>query len=313
MRSFAEVEDAIRDYPMRTIAIAVAQSASVLEAVAEARRRQVARAILVGDEAEIRAVAQAHGVDLGDTPIIHEAEPVRAAARATKLVHENEADILMKGHIHTDDFLRALLDRETGLRTGSVMSHVFLVEQPGREQFLFVSDSAMNIAPDLKTKADIVLNAVHLANIFGLAEPRVAILAAIELVNPAMPATVDAATLHLMWERRQFSPKCIVSGPFAFDNAISEMAAQLKRIGGPVAGRADVLIVPCIEAGNMLVKAFVYMAGLTTAGLIVGARAPVVLTSRADTAAAKLASIECAVYTANVTRSLRLKVGRVHF
>ena len=313
MRSFAEVEEAISDYPMRTIAVAVAESASVLEAVAAARQREVARAILVGDETAIHAVAEAEGLDLADTPIIHEPEPVRAAARATRLVHDNEADILMKGHIHTDDLLRAVLAHDTGLRTSSLMSHVFLVEHPARDDFLFVSDAAMNIAPDLEMKAVIILNAVHMANVFGLEEPRVAVLAAIELVNPAMPATIDAATLHLMWERHQFSPKCVVSGPFAFDNAINELAAQIKRIGGPVAGQADVLIVPSIEAGNMLVKSFVYMAGLTTAGLIVGARAPIVLTSRADTAASKLASIECAVYTANATRSLRLKAGKVRF
>lgn len=313
MRSFAEIEDAIREYPVKRIAVAVAESPTVLEAVAEANRRNIAEPTLVGDEDAIRAVADEHGIALGDAVILHEPEPVRAAAKATALVSGGEADILMKGHIHTDDFLRAVLDRKTGLRTDSLMSHVFLVEQPGRDHFLFVSDGAMNIAPDLEMKAAIILNAVHTANVFGIEEPRVAVLAAIELVNPAMPASVDAATLHMMCARRQFSPKCIISGPFAFDNAISEAAAQHKGIGGPVAGRADVLIVPDIEAGNMLVKSFVYMAGLTVAGLMVGARAPIVLTSRADTAASKLASITCAVYTASVVRSLRLKVGKVHF
>ncbi len=313
MRCFAEIEDAIREYPVKRIAVAVAESPTVLEAVAEANRRNIAESTLVGDEDAIRAVADEHGIALGDAVIHDEPEPVRAAAKATALVSGGEADILMKGHIHTDDFLRAVLDRETGLRTDSLMSHVFLVEQPGRDHFLFVSDGAMNIAPDLEMKAAIILNAVHTANVFGVEEPRVAVLAAIELVNPAMPASVDAATLHMRCARRQFAPRCIISGPFALDNAISEVAAQRKGIGGPVAGRADVLIVPDIEAGNMLVKSFVYMAGLTVAGLIVGARAPIVLTSRADTAASKLASISCAVYTASVMRSLRLKVGKVHF
>lgn len=313
MRSFAEVEEAIGDYPVKRITVAAAQSPSVLQAVAEANRRNIAEATLVGDESAIHAVAEEHDIDLGDAAVIDEPDDVRAAAKATALVSSGEADILMKGHIHTDDFLRAVLDRETGLRTGSLMSHVFIVEHPHRDQFLFVSDGAMNIAPDLEMKSAIILNAIHTAKIFGIETPGVAVLAAIELVNPAMPATTDAATLHMMSDRGQFSPQCIVEGPFAFDNAISEVAAAHKGIGGPVAGRGDVLVVPNIEAGNMLVKSFVYMAGFTVAGLVVGARAPVVLTSRADTAASKLASIACAVYTASIVRSLRLKVGKVHY
>ncbi|NQT51165.1 bifunctional enoyl-CoA hydratase/phosphate acetyltransferase [bacterium] len=313
MKSFADVEVAIRDYPVKRVAVAVAESHSVLEALAEANRRNIAEPTLVGDEAVIRSLAEQHEIDLDDAVVVHEPEPTRAAAKATALVSRGEADILMKGHIHTDDFLRAVLDRDTGLRTGSILSHVFLVERPEREHFLLVSDGAMNIAPDLERKSAIILNAVHAANVFGIEEPRVAILAAIELVNPAMPASVDAATLHMMCTRHQFSPQCIVEGPFAFDNAINEAAARDKNITGPVAGKADVLIVPDIEAGNILVKSFVYMAGFTVAGLVVGAAAPVVLTSRADTTASKLASIACAVYTANVQRALRLKVGKVRF
>ena len=313
MRSFAEVAEAIENYPVKWLAVAVAQDHTVLKAVAEATDHEIIRPILVGDENAIRATAEEHEIDLGDAQIVHEREPTRAAAVATAMVHKGDADILMKGHIHTDDFLRAVLDRETGLRTRSLLSHVYIVEHPEREQFLFVSDGAMNIAPDLEMKAAIILNAVHTAQVFGMEEPRVAVLAAVELVNPAMPATVDAATLAKMNDRGQFSPKCIVDGPFAFDNAISEVAAKHKKIGGPVAGRADILIVPDIEAGNMLAKSFIYMAGLTVAGLLLGAKAPVVLTSRADNAEAKLASIMCAAYTANVTRQLRLKVGKVHF
>jgi phosphate butyryltransferase len=313
VRSFAEVEEAIGDYPVKRVAVAAANSPGVLEAVADAKGRNIAEATLVGDEATIHAAAREHDIDLGDATVVNEPNDVKAAAKATALVSSGEADILMKGHIHTDDFLRAVLDRESGLRTGSLMSHVFIVEHPHREQFLFVSDGAMNIAPDLEMKSAIILNAIHTARVFGVETPRVAVLAAIELVNPAMPATVDAATLHVMSDRGQFSPQCIVEGPFGFDNAISEIAAAHKGITGPVAGRGDVLIVPNIEAGNMLVKSFVYMAGFTMAGLVVGAAAPVVLTSRADTAASKLASISCAVYTASIVRSLRLKVGKVHY
>ena len=313
MRTFAEVEEAIQDYPVKNVAVAVADDSTVLEAVSDAIRRNIARATLVGDESAIRSIAEEHGIDLAGSAIVNEPDPIRAAAAATALVSRGEADILMKGHLHTDDFLRAVLHREEGLRTGSLMSHVFLIEQPDRDNFLFLSDGAMNIAPDLEMKAAIILNAVHLAHAFGVEEPRVAVLGAVELVNPAMPATVDAATLHIMEDRHQFSPKCIIDGPFAFDNAINEWAAKHKKIGGPVAGRADVLIVPDIEAGNMLAKSMVYMAGLTLAGLLIGARAPIVLTSRSDRAASKLASIACAVYTANVVRSLRLKIGKVRY
>ncbi len=313
MNSFAQVEQAIHDYPVRRVAVAVAQDLSVLQAVADAKRRNIADALLVGDADAIQALVERHDLDLGGAEIQHQPDPLKAAAGAVAAVHDGQADILMKGHLHTDDFLRALLHKERGLRTEALLSHVFMVEQPGRDGFLFITDAAMNIAPDLERKAAIILNAVHMAQVFGLEEPRVAVLAAVELVNPAMQATLDAAALNSMFQRRQFSPRCIVDGPFAFDNAVSEVAAHTKHIGGPVAGQADVLVVPCIEAGNMLVKCMVYMAKLPVAGLLVGARAPVVLTSRADSAQAKLASIACAVFTTNMQRELRLKVGKVHF
>ncbi len=313
MRSFAEVEQAVKDYPIKDLSVAVAQDHTVLQAVSEAMKRGMVRAILVGDELEIKRVAEEHQIDISDATIIHERSPVRAANTAAGLVGKGEADILMKGHIHTDDFLRAVLNRDNGLRTGVIMSHVYLFEHPDRDQFLFMSDGAMNIAPDLETKAAIILNAVHVAHAFGVEKPKVAVLAAVELINPAMPATMDAATLHMMGERGQFSPNCVIEGPFGFDNAINQWAADHKGIHGKVAGKADVLIVPDIEAGNMLAKAFVYMAGLTVAGLVIGAKCPVVLTSRADKAEAKLASIFCAVYMSHVTRELRLKVGKVHY
>ncbi len=313
MNSFAQVERAIHDHPIRRVAVAVAQDISVLKAVADAERREIAHALLVGDAAAIQALVEEHELDLGGAEIQNEPDPLKAASAAVAAVHSGRADILMKGHLHTDDFLRALLNREHGLRTDALLSHVFLVEQPGRDGFLFVTDAAMNIAPDLERKADIILNAVHTAQIFGTELPKVAVLAAVELVNPAMQATLDAAALNSMFQRRQFSPRCIIDGPFAFDNAFSAAAAAHKRIGGPVAGQADVLVVPTIEAGNMLVKCMVHVAKLPVAGLLVGASAPVVLTSRADSAEAKLASIACAVFTTNTQRELRLKIGKVHF
>ncbi|HUT33069.1 MAG TPA: bifunctional enoyl-CoA hydratase/phosphate acetyltransferase [Planctomycetota bacterium] len=313
MRLFDEVIAAVRDYAVKDLAVAVAEDHTVLEAVADAVREKMVRAILVGNEMAIQKTAEEHQIDLGDAKIVHERDPLRAAATATAMVSAHEADILMKGHIHTDDFLRAVLDKERGLRTGSIMSHVYIFEHPQRDSFLFMSDGAMNIAPDLATKAAIILNAVHVAHAFGIEEPKVAVLAAVELVNPAMQATVDAATLHIMADRGQFSPKCVIDGPFAFDNAINEWAAQHKKIKGPVAGKADVLIVPDIEAGNILAKSLVYLGGLTVAGMVVGAKAPIVLTSRADQARAKLVSIACAVYIASVARELRLKVGKVRY
>ena len=193
------------------------------------------------------------------------------------------------------------------------MSHVFVAELPGRDGFLFVTDGAMNIAPDLEQKACIILNAVHLAHVLDFDEPRVAVLAAVELLNPAMQATIDATCLHTMSDRRQFSPKCIVDGPFGLDNAVSEIAARHKGVDGPVAGKADILVVPDIEAGNMLAKCLVYFADARLAGVLIGAARPVVLTSRADTAEAKFLSIGLAVYLTNIQRALQLKIGKVHY
>jgi len=230
-----------------------------------------------------------------------------------RLVSSEKADILMKGYVHTDDFLRGILNKEWGLRTGSIMSHVYVAEIREQDKLVFITDAAMNIAPTLEQKAAILLNVVHLADIFGIEDPKVAVMAAVELVNPAMPATVEAASLAKMADRRQYVPACTVDGPFALDNAVSARAARHKKIGGPVAGQADILLVPNIEAGNMLAKSLVYFGGHRLVGLLIGAKAPVVLTSRADTAESKLLSIAAAVLNVNVKRALKLKVGKVHY
>ncbi len=308
-----DILDVIDDYPVRRVAVACAEDAEVLKAVTAARDRQVAEYLLVGDEDEILRQAEAAGVEVERARIEHQPDPLKAAELAVKLAREGEADIVMKGYIYTDDFLRAILDRETGLRTGSIMSHVFVMESKLQGRLIFMSDAAMNISPDLETKADIIMNAVHLASMFGLAEPRVGVLAAVEVVNPAMPATVEAATLAKISERRQFSKPCIIDGPFGLDNAINAAAAEHKKVTGPVAGRADILIVPDIEAGNILAKSFVFMAGGDVAGVVVGAKRPVVLTSRADNARSKLFSIATAVLMTNFEREVRLKIGKVHF
>lgn len=311
---FEELLEAVKDFPRRKVSVACPGHPSVLESVRDAESRDLAEPVLVGDRDRILRAAEAVGHEVDPARIVHVPRTVDAARKAVSLVHDGEADILMKGHLHTDDFLRAVLDRETGLRTRAVMSHVFIWEATevlGR--LVFVTDAAMNIAPDLVTKADILLNAVHLAGMFGLKRPRVAVLAAVELVNPKMPATVEAGSLAKMCERRQFSPGCLIDGPLALDNALSQLAAEVKGIESEVAGRADILVVPRIEAGNVLAKAFVYLAGGRMAGVLVGARSPVVLTSRADSAENKLYSIATAVLMSGFERDLELKIGKVHF
>lgn len=313
MRNFDLLLSLTEKHPVRKVAVALAQDPTVIEAIVRARKRNIAEAILVGDKSLIRKAAESVNAPLDGIPIMEERDPCRGVATAVKMVASGEADILMKGYIHTDDFLRGVVDREHGLRTGSIMSHVFVAEIREQNKLMFVTDGAMNIAPDLKQKAAILLNAVHLANIFGIANPRVAVLAAVELVNPAMPATVDAACLAKMADRNQYVPGCVIDGPFALDNAISVLAAQHKKIAGPVAGQADILLVPSIECGNILAKSLVYFGGRRLIGLLVGSKAPVVLTSRADSSESKLLSIAAAVLMVNTKRVLQLKIGRVHY
>ena len=312
MTTFDQMVQAVRERPMKTVAVAVAEHESVLSAVKQAAEMGIAEAVLVGGRDEIEPEAEKAGLDLSQVALIDQPNDLAAAAVATELVSSGRADILMKGQIHTDDFLRAVLDKERGLRTGAIMSHVFLLETAHLGRLTMVTDGAMNIAPDLVTKAQIILNAVYLAQVFGVEQPRVGVLAATELVNPQMPATLDAAILSKMSERRQF-PNCTVDGPFALDNAVSQLAAQIKHMDSPVAGNCDILLVPEIESGNMLAKSFVYLGDGRVAGVLVGASAPVVLTSRADTAEAKLHSIAAAMLMADLRRTSRLKIGKVHF
>ncbi len=313
MKHFDELLALVEPHPIRKVAVAVAQDPTLIEAAVEAKRARIAEVILVGEGDRIREAAETAGAPLEDARIVDRPDPLQAVAEAVRLVSSGEADILMKGYVHTDDFLRGVLDTEGGLRTGSVMSHVYIAEVREKDKLLFITDAAMNIAPDLDRKADILLNAVYLANLFGVTNPKVAALAAVELVNPAMPATVDASVLAKMADRHQYVPACTVDGPFALDNAVSPLAAKHKRLGGPVAGVADILLVPTIECGNMLAKSLVYFGGHRIIGLLVGARAPVVLTSRADSAEAKRLSMAGAVLMVNRKRELRLKIGKVHY
>ncbi|MHC4712605.1 MAG: bifunctional enoyl-CoA hydratase/phosphate acetyltransferase [Planctomycetota bacterium] len=313
MKSFSELDERAKQFPKVRLAVANAVDASVLEAVVRADANDVADAVLVGKESEICRIADEHSIDISITDIVDAPTDLAAATKAVELVRSGECGVLMKGYLHTDDFLRAILNKEKGLRTRALMSHIFIAEAKGYDRLIFISDGAMNVAPDLEGKAAITLNAIHVAKVFGVDDPKVALLSAVELVNPKIQSTVDAAVLHMMADRHQFDPPAEVEGPFALDNAVSVEAARHKKITGDVAGRADVLIVPSIEAGNMLAKSLVYFAGAKLAGILVGAAAPVVLTSRADSAESKYLSVAAAVLVGQVERHLKLKVGKVRF
>lgn len=294
LKTFAEIKEAARASGPKTVAVAAAQDDEVLLAVADAKRQGIAEAVLVGDRTKIAALAETHGIDLTWFELIHQPDDILAARQAVELVSTGRADLVMKGLIGTADILRAVLDKEIGLRTGRTLSHVAVLEIEGYDRLFFMTDGAMNIAPDLAKKVEIIQNAVQVAQAFGIANPKVAPLCAVELVNPDMPATLEASLLSKMAERGQIKG-CIVDGPLALDNAVSLEAAAHKGINSPVAGRADILLVPDIEAGNVLYKSIVYFAKAKVGGVIAGAKAPVVLTSRSDSHEAKLNSIAVGV------------------
>jgi len=280
--------------PAMPTAIVAPTDAISLGGAWEATKQRLIEPILVGPEARIRAVAEQIGWDLHDVRLIATPDDNAAPARAVALVHEGIAAAVMKGDIHSDEVLKHVTKADGGLRAGRRISHAFVLDVPGREGLLIISDAAINIAPDLMTKADIVQNAIDLAQALGLAQPKVGILSAVETVNPAIPSTLDAAILSKMADRGQITGG-IVDGPLAMDNAVDIEAAKTKGIVGLVAGHADVLIAPNLESGNMLAKQLVYMSDADTAGLVVGARAPVMLTSRADDEHARLMSAAIAV------------------
>jgi phosphate butyryltransferase len=290
LRNFEDILNAVKDEAPKRVAVAVAQDDAIMEAVQGAREQKIAEFILVGDREKIHETAGKLGVSLEDVQIIHEPDDRKAAYRAVALVSGGQADVLMKGLINTADLLRAVLDKEIGLRTGRVLSHTAVYELPGFDRLLMVTDGGMNIAPTLQQKADIIQNSVQLARVLGISPAKVAVLAAVEVINPDMPATLEAAALTKMADRGQIKG-AIVDGPLALDNAISLEAASHKGIKSPVAGMADILVTPDIVAGNILGKSLVYIAKGKIAGLVLGAAKPVVVTSRADTHEAKLMSI----------------------
>ncbi|MEX0414474.1 phosphate butyryltransferase [Bacillus sp. C30] len=283
----------------KTVAVAVAEDHEVIEAVAKAIKLQLAQFRLYGNQEKIIGMLQEHGLQTSEhIEVIAAASSAEAAELSVKSVSNGEADVLMKGNIPTANILKAVLNKEWGLRKGSVLSHVAAFEVPNYDRLIFVTDAAMNIAPDVTQKAAIIQNTVEVAQAIGIDLPKVAPIAAVEVVNPAMQATIDAAMLTQMNRRGQIK-NCVVDGPLALDNAVSQIAAEHKGIVSDVAGKADILLVPTIEAGNVLYKSLVYFANAKVGAMIAGAKAPIVLTSRADSAETKVYSLALAVATAS--------------
>jgi phosphotransacetylase len=280
---------------------------TALAGAVDAGARRLIVPILVGPATKIREVAKAGGIDLGSLRIVDAPHSHASAAKAVELVRQGEAQLLMKGSLHSDEILSAVLSKETGLRTARRLSHVFIMDVPTYHKVLVVTDAAINIAPTLEDKVHICQNAIDLAVALGVKRPKVAILAAVETVNSKMPATLDAAALCKMADRRQITGG-LLDGPLAFDNAISKEAAAIKGIVSEVAGDPDILLVPDLEAGNMLAKQLTFLAKADSAGLVLGAKVPVILTSRADSVRSRIASCAVAMMAAHA-RAMSLQVA----
>lgn len=294
IRSFDEIFQKLKELPRKTVAVAAAEDEPVLEAVDFCRRNNVADAILVGDEGKIRAIAAELGIDLTGWRIIPETDPARAALTAVELVSSGQADMMMKGLIDTKSFLRAVLNKDVGLRTGNLITHVGVFDVPQYDRLLYITDAAFTMYPTLEQKVAIINNAVKLAHALGNELPKVAPVCAVEVVNPDMPPTLDARELTRMNESGEITG-CLVYGPLAFDNAIDRDAAIHKKITHPVAGAADIFLMANIEAGNAVFKALTYTCqGERHGGILMGAAAPVIVTSRSDSFEAKVNSIALA-------------------
>jgi phosphate acetyltransferase len=287
--------------PPVTTAVAHPCDEVSLEGAVEAYKLRLIEPILVGPSARIHDIAARFNIDITGLPIVDAMHSHDSAAKAVALVREAKAGALMKGSLHTDELMCAVVARDTGIRTERRLSHCFVMDVPGHEDALIITDAAVNIAPTLQVKIDIVQNAIDLAHAAGFPEVRVAILSAMETVNPKVPSTIEAAALCKMAERGQITG-ALLDGPLALDNAISPEAALIKHIISPVAGRANVLVVPDLEAGNMLAKSLSFLAGADSSGIVLGARVPIVLTSRADTLMARHASCALASLVAETRR-----------
>jgi phosphate butyryltransferase len=292
MNTLAAIKERVMYEKKRVAAVANAAEAQILQAVKTAVEEKLCRFLLFGNKQEIMDIAKEIELDLtaSEIRIEHTKTTEESAAAAVKAVNSNRADILMKGNLATKDLIKPVLSREYGLRTGEVLSHVAVFEIPNQSRLVFLTDAAMIISPTIEEKAAIIKNAVQVAQGVGINIPKVAVLASVETVNTKMEATLDAAALTQMQKRGQITG-CLVDGPLAFDIAVSEQAANHKRIDSDVAGAADILLVPSIDTGNALYKSFVYFAGAKVAGIISGAKAPIIVTSRADAAEDKLNSL----------------------
>lgn len=283
-------------------AVAHPCDASSLQGAVDAAKAGLIAPILVGPVARIKEAAAQAKLDIAAFPIVDAGFSQESADKAVAEVRAGRAEALMKGSLHTDELMGAVVRRDTGLRTARRISHCFIMDVPGHADALIITDAAVNIAPTLKDKIDIVQNAIDLARDLGMAEVRVAILSAMETVNPDVPSTLEAAALCKMADRKQITG-ALLDGPLALDNAISPEAAKIKKIESPVAGHANVLVVPDLEAGNMLAKSLTFLAGADAAGIVLGARVPIILTSRADSLIARLASCAVAALLANARRA----------
>jgi phosphate acetyltransferase len=285
-----------------TTAVAHPCDETSLKGVLEAAEEGIIAPILVGPKERIGGLAKSLGLDIGGVDIVDAPHSQAAAEKAVEIVRTGKAELLMKGSLHSDELLAAVTKRETGLRTGRRISHVFVMDVPNHPQTLFITDAAVNIAPDLLAKRDIIQNAIDLYAGLGLGTPKVAILSAVETVNPSIPSTIEAAALCKMADRGQITGGEL-DGPLAFDNAISPEAARIKGIKSPVAGRAQILVVPDLEAGNMLAKNLTFLSRADAAGIVLGARVPIILTSRADNVRTRMASCAVAMLLAHSRRA----------
>jgi len=298
--------DFCKSLPPTTVAVAHPCDESSLRGAVDAARLGLIAPILVGPKARIEAVAKQYDIDIAGLPIVEAPYSQESAAKAVELVRQGKAEALMKGSLHTDELMGAVVKRETGLRTARRVSHCFVMDVPAYAETLIVTDAAVNIAPTMEDKVDIIQNAIDLAHAMRFPEVRVAILSAMETVNPKVPSTVEAGALCKMADRGQITG-AILDGPLALDNAISLESVKIKKIDSPVAGRANVLVVPDLEAGNMLAKSLSFLAGADAAGIVLGARVPIILTSRADSVMTRLASCGIAALVAQARREAAAK------
>ena len=297
-QGFDDIISKVKECGMKTVSVSVAQDTEVLVAVKEAKKRGIANAILVGDEAKIREIAASIDMDLTGFEIIDEPDVIQASLKAVKLAHDGKADMYMKGIIDTKNFLKSVLDKEVGLRTGGVLSHVCVFEIPGIDQLLFFTDVAFMTYPTLEDKVNIIKNTLPVCKACGVDVPKIAPLAAVEVVNPKMPVTVEAAELTRMCEEGEITG-CIIDGPLSLDLAIDPEAAKHKgATDRKIQGDADVLLFPDIHAGNLVYKAIVHMTDMKNGCILTGTKVPVILTSRSDTFETKVNSIALAAVVA---------------